>query len=282
MTPRTAIGGLPLDERIKFTVLTPTYNRAHLLPRVYESLCAQTFREFEWLVIDDGSTDGTRQLLSNWKPDFPIHYVWKPNGGKHTALNLGAKLAVGEFIVITDSDDRPLAHALERFDYQWRQIPNPERFAFLTGLCLQEDGKTILGSRFPAEVVDVFTPGDGIALCDTDRWGIVRTDVLRQFPFPVYAGENFMLEGVVWNRILCRYGSRYFNEPLKIAGYAPGGLSSSGDLRPSNPRGASLYYRELAFVPGIPALVRAKAAINAGRFWGHSVIRKWRRSGSSK
>jgi glycosyltransferase involved in cell wall biosynthesis len=78
---------------MKFTVLTATYNRAHTLPDVYQSLCAQTFRDFEWVIIDDGSADGTRELVLSWKPSFPIRYTWKQNGGKHTAVNIGVAQA---------------------------------------------------------------------------------------------------------------------------------------------------------------------------------------------
>src|SRR2546423_7154708 len=123
---------------MRFTVLTATYNRAHLLPRVYESLCAQTFRDFEWVIVDDGSTDGTRELVSSWHEDFPIRYFWKPNGGKHTAVNLGVQEAAGQFIVILDSDDRLIPDTLERLDYHWKQIPDPRQFAFLVCLCYRE------------------------------------------------------------------------------------------------------------------------------------------------
>src|SRR5437879_13793520 len=108
---------------MRFTVLTPTYNRAHLLEGVYRSLCAQTFRDFEWVIVDDGSTDGTRQLVASWKSFFPIRYTWKPNGGPTSALNAGISAAAGEFIMQVDSDDRLVPHALERFDYRWKQIP---------------------------------------------------------------------------------------------------------------------------------------------------------------
>src|SRR5579883_1323984 len=116
---------------MRFTVLTPTYNRVGYLGRVYESLCAQTFRDFEWIIVDDGSTDGTQELVSSWKPFFPIRYTWKPNGGKHTAVNVGVAMAAGEFTLILDSDDHCIPHTLERLDYHWKQISNPERFAVL-------------------------------------------------------------------------------------------------------------------------------------------------------
>src|SRR5260370_20275536 len=95
----------PATRQMRFTVLTATYNRAHLLGDTYQSLCAQIFRDFEWLIIDDGSTDGTRGLVSSWKPFFPILYFWKLNSGKHTALILAGKLAAVEFIPELDSHE---------------------------------------------------------------------------------------------------------------------------------------------------------------------------------
>src|SRR5258708_2904093 len=98
----------------RFSIITPTYNRAHLITRTYESLRAQSFEDFEWIVIDDGSQDGTRDLVSSWNASFPIRYFWKPNGGLHTALNLGSSVAAGEFMTQVDSDDYCVPHALER------------------------------------------------------------------------------------------------------------------------------------------------------------------------
>ena len=87
-------------QRHLFTVLTPTYNRAHTLARVYDSLCAQIFQDFEWVVVDDGSTDNTRELVEHWCQTavFPINYVWQPNQHKKTAFNRGVREARGELV----------------------------------------------------------------------------------------------------------------------------------------------------------------------------------------
>jgi glycosyltransferase involved in cell wall biosynthesis len=250
---------------MRFTVLTATYNRAHTLTRAYQSLCAQTCHDFEWIIIDDGSTDRTRELVLSWKPFFPIRYTWKPNGGKHTAVNIGIAQAAGEFVVILDSDDRCVPGALERMDYSWRQIPNPEKFSNLVAHCCAEDG-SMLGEPLPQPHVDVFNLGDALAIVGhADRWGMMRADILKRFPYPEFPSERFIPEGLVWNRILTQYGVRYVNEPLLIAGYAAGGLGRQGDLRYSSPNGAALYYKELACFK-VPFKLRVKAAFNAVRF----------------
>lgn len=258
---------------MRFTVLTPTYNRAHTLAAAYQGLCAQTFRDFEWVIVDDGSTDGTGELVASWKSFFPIRYTWKPNRGKHTAVNIGVAQAAGEFVTVLDSDDRCLPHALERLDYLWRQIPNPDRFFNLIGLCTAEDG-SIFGNRFLQDQVDALNLGDALALVgNADRWGMMRADILKKFPYPEFKNERFILEGVVWNRVLKKYGARFVNEPLLIAGYAPGGLGRQGDLRYSSPKGAVIYHLELAF-SNVPAKIRLKSAISAARFSFVAVARE--------
>lgn len=249
---------------MRFTVLTPTYNRAALLSNVYRSLCAQTFGDFEWIIIDDGSTDETRELVSSWKPFFPIRYFWKLNGGMHTALNLGGQLADGELITQLDSDDRLVPHALERFDLRWKQIPDTRMFATLVSLCRSEDD-VILGSPIPADYVDAFGVRANLSLSDSDRCGVTRTPVYRHFPYPEFPGERYLNPGVVHNRIARRYAVRYFNEVLKIVGYAPGHMSGGPDFRWSCPRGAVLYHTELA-LSDAPLKVRLKSTLNVARF----------------
>ena len=266
---------------MRFTILTATYNRGACLEHAYRSLCAQTFRDFEWLIVDDGSTDGTGEIVTSWKSFFPIRYLWKPNGGKHTAVNLGAVEAAGDLIVILDSDDRCVPETLARFDERWKQIPDPERFGGLVALCYCQDGTQILGDPFPSDVVDVFSLRESLLLVPlvgkVDRFGMVRTEVLRKFPYPVFEDEHDILEGVVWNRILRKYAFRYFNEPLKIAGYAPGGLSDGRDRRIGNPKGAVIFHAELA-LSDVPVRLRLKSALNTARFAIHAVLRKMGRT----
>jgi glycosyltransferase involved in cell wall biosynthesis len=258
---------------VRFTVLTATFNRAATLPAVFDSLQAQTFRDFEWIIVDDGSTDGTRELVAGWTSWFPIRYIWQPRGGKHRALNLGIAQARGEFIVTVDSDDRCLPHTLARWDFHWKQIADPSRFACLGALCYQADGATLVGRPLASEYADAFGVADALSLLDGDRCGVVRTAVLRAFPFPEFPRERHIPEGVVWNRLFRRYGARYVNEPLLIAGYAPGGLSTSGDLRFVSPKGAVVYYGELA-LSDLPLSARLHSALVTLFFAGVACVRE--------
>ncbi len=243
--------------------MTPTFNRRHTLEGVYQSLCAQTFRDFEWIIVDDGSTDKTGELVERWKAFFPIRYVWKPNGGKHTAVNLGVSLAEGEFVQIFDSDDRCTANALERFDHHWRQVPDTSRFANVSSLCCTTDGK-VIGETYPADYVDAFTFADQIRYGKWERWRMDRTAVLREFPFP--EGEPFVPEGLVWNRISKKYAARFINEALRI--YEPRADSLSQKiflLRVLSPKATLAHYSELALSTA-SVQIRLRAAINFCRF----------------
>lgn len=118
------------------SILTPTYNRAHVLHRVYESLDRQKTRDFEWVVVDDGSTDDTLALLERWQAeaDFPIAwYRYENNRGQNTAVNSGAKLVSGDYTVVLDSDDELLDDALETIAY-WRERTGVDADPSVSGL----------------------------------------------------------------------------------------------------------------------------------------------------
>ncbi|AHV93657.1 glycosyltransferase family 2 protein [Bordetella holmesii] len=204
----------------RFTVLTPTYNRAAMLHRVYQSLVGQTLRDFEWLIVDDGSTDNTEEIVGQWqaRSAFPIRYVWQNNQHKKTAFNQGVKQAHGELIVALDSDDEMTPDALAILDQAWRDIPAGERAGFVavTGLCARPDGR-IVGDRFPSDVLD----SNAVEMyfryrVQGEKFGCMRTDVLRQFPFPQDV-PGFVPESLVWWAIArAGYRSRFINRVVRI------------------------------------------------------------------
>ncbi len=169
-----------------FTIFTPTYNRSHTIHRVYDSLCAQTLRDFEWLVIDDGSTDDTSELIAKWisVADFPIRYIRQQHSGKHIAHNLAIREARGQLFGVLDSDDALLPDSLEKLAMAWNSIPISERpyFSGVCGLCCDRHG-TVIGEQYPASPFDanlreVFY----VRRIRGEKWGVTRTDVLRQYP----------------------------------------------------------------------------------------------------
>jgi glycosyltransferase involved in cell wall biosynthesis len=250
-----------------FTVLTPTYNRAYTLANVFDCLVKQTLQEFEWLIVDDGSSDQTEALVQQWlgKAPFPIRYLKKANGGKHTALNLGFQEAKGYFTVILDSDDVITPNCLEKFLYHWQAIPESERegYAGITALCEDQRGR-ILGGKFPSDTFDSnateITYHYRLA---EDRYGMQRTEVMRAFPFPEFQGERFLTESVVWNRIARKYKNRYINEVLCVKEYRADGLTRSVTKHLcKNPQGSSLYYQELLDI-AVPVSFKVRLGIHA-------------------
>lgn len=203
-----------------FTVFTPTYNRAHTLSRVYESLRSQTFRDFEWLIIDDGSTDDTAKVVSEWvmSADFPIRYIYQDHQHKKAAHNRAVSEARGELMVVLDSDDRCVPDALETFERYWKTIARNERHEFwcVCALCMDEDG-SIIGDRFPGrEWVD----SNSLEMryrhkVRGEKWGAMCVHILRRYPFPSDL-PGLVPEGVVWGEIAKCYKTRFFNEPLRV------------------------------------------------------------------
>lgn len=203
-----------------FTIFTPTYNRAHTLPRVYESIRRQTRRDFEWVIVDDGSTDGTGTLVRQWQQeanDFPIRYFWQPNQHKKAAFNRGVREAKGRWFVPIDSDDELLPDALEQFARLWGSIAPEEydKYAGVMGLCIDSLGE-IVGDPFPQDPLDATSVELVFDYQVTgEKFSCMRTDVLREYPFPEDI-PNFVPEGVVWFRISRRYTQRCSNVPVRV------------------------------------------------------------------
>ncbi len=254
------------------TILTPTYNRASLLPRLFDSLLRQTSKDFEWIVVDDGSTDDTREVVANLKEKcggaFPMGYVYKANGGKHMAINIGAERARGELLFIADSDDLLTDDALETVENSWHDISDDKSFAGIAGLDITMDTREVIGSGLPQEQIDCNAIDIRYRHHVTgDMKEVFRTEVLREFPFPEFAGERFCPEQLVWFRMARRYRLRYINKPIYIADYQPDGITAGiTRARMRNPSASMLTYAELTECP-VPFLVKVKAAINFWRFW---------------
>lgn len=219
----------------EFTVFTPTYNRAHTLHRVYDSLKDQTFRDFEWLIVDDGSTDNTRDLVAEWRKQawFPIRYEYQENKGKPAAFNHGVDLACGELFLSVDSDDAPMPHALQTLHDIWHGIPVKERARFtgVTGLCIDEHGNRV-SRPFKQDVLDCSTlESRFVHKARGDKWGFNRTSLLRQFPFPSIPGCKFIPESYVWDSIArAGYKTRYVTKILHVV-YVP---AAGGDNLSTN------------------------------------------------
>ncbi|HZQ68826.1 MAG TPA: glycosyltransferase family A protein [Terriglobales bacterium] len=257
--------------RLAFTISTQSYNRKHQLPRVYDSLKAQTFRDFEWVIVDDGSSDGTEELVKAWQreSDFPIRYFYQQNRGKHVGFNWAVREAQGELLLSFDSDDSCVPTALERFKYHWDAIPDKENYSTLCALCMDDRGN-LIGPKYPKDVVDAESFQEQYRYRAFERWGVNRTDILRQYPFPEVGEERYAPEALVWNRLSMRYKARFVNEVLRIYHYEPGDVVPAMDKRKlKSPRIARIYYSELSGMP-VPAWQKVRATINYIRWSLHA------------
>lgn len=238
-----------MSDSVSFTVFTPTYNRAHTLHRVYDSLCAQTLRDFEWIVIDDGSTDGTADLVAGWvkSSDFAIRFFTQEHAGKHIAHNLAVREARGRFFMVFDSDDACVPTALERIAYHWNGIPAADRQAFfaVNGLCCDQHG-SIVGDAFPSSPFDSnLREKRYVYRVRGEKWGAVATAVLRRFPFPEIKMTHFVPEGAVWLEIAKTYKIRYVNEVFRIYfvdDEHTGATLTEGKMLQENAPGRLYYY----------------------------------------
>ncbi len=251
----------------RISVVTPTYQRADTLPRLYESLLAQGFRDFDWVVVDDGSSDGTETLVRGWASEapFPVEYVWQENQGKHAAVNRGVERAGGEFCALMDSDDWYAPDALERMVECWDGIPpaRREEFANVEGLCADPDA-AVIGDRFPRQVTD--SNAFEIAIVHGikgDKIGMYRREVLLAYPFPEDLGWH-VTPALVWNRIAARWSGRYVNEVWAFKEYLSEGLSGrETELRLRFPEPEVLYWKEFAGMPRpMPLSARIRAHAN--------------------
>ncbi len=257
----------------RFTILTPTYNRAVELQRLKESLDAQRRTDFEWLIVDDGSSDGTELAAGIWAGTaaYPVRYLRRANGGKHRALNDGIREARGDWVVMVDSDDRLHPGALAALAPAANRADRDPSLGGILGLKVMDGGARI-GEPFPAGMER--RSALDLALADRlrgDKAEVMKRDVLARFPFPEFEGETFLTENVVWFRIAgAGYEYLLLNAPIQICEYRGDGLSArSLELRLANPKGNLLYYAE-ALESHYPARALFRMAVNYARFAAHA------------
>lgn len=240
----------------RITLFTPTYNRAYIIENLYRSVQRQTFRDFEWIIMDDGSSDNTEELVRGWMADgndFPIRFYKVPNGGKCRAINRGLDLAEGELFFVMDSDDYLTDDALEKVDQWFSQLdPDSDIRGIVAnrGYTAEQTQNYLFREPYLDEsLLSIYTlHRDGKQVFDGERAFVFYTDFHRQYKYPEFEGENFMTEAVVWNRMAHDgYIMRYYNDIIWVFEYKEDGLTRAGSsifLR--NPRGYGLILREKA------------------------------------
>ncbi len=232
------------------TIITPTYNRGYCIKNLYDSLLDQTKKDFEWIIIDDGSVDDTIEIVRKWIREcdvFPISYYKQENGGKHRALNKGIQTAQGNYCLIVDSDDRLLPEAIQKIQKWINEIDKDKSFAGVSGNRGSDD-KNIIG-EFPNNVkfIDAKNTERSKKRLRGDKAEVYRTELLRKYPFPEFEGEKFLPEQAVWDQIAGDgYKLRWHKDIIYLCQYQEDGLTRRMDkLIEKNIEGISYVYRNI-------------------------------------
>ena len=202
------------------TIFTPAYNRAHTIGRTYESLCRQTCKDFEWLIIDDGSQDNTRELVEGWiaQSIIPIRYIYQQNQGMHGAHNTAYRNITTELNTCIDSDDYMPDDAVEKIITFWK-AHGSDRYAGLVGLDIDDQHKQIIGKAFPEGLTETTLSDYYAAGGSGDKKLVYRTEVINSYPeYPIFEGERYV--GLAYKYMLVDqdYNLLTINEPLVIVG----------------------------------------------------------------
>ncbi|STO31278.1 Hyaluronan synthase [Fusobacterium necrogenes] len=233
------------------TIFTPVYNRVDTLKRLYESLLRQTSKEFQWIVVDDGSTDGSGELVQNFQKSSPFEIIYKymQNGGKMRAINEGVTLANGEFFLIVDSDDYVSNECVEKILFFAETLP--ESMGGLVFRKIDIKNKKITGKPYPKNIIDSspieIVYNYGIV---GDKAEVFKTKLLKENPFFVYEGEKFIPEAIIWIKIGEKYKMRYIDEGIYYFEYLEDGYTKNfKKLLKNNPRGFGDYYMSMLSYP---------------------------------
>lgn len=235
-------------------MITPTYNRGDKLTKLYNSLCQQTCKDFEWLIIDDGSSDKTCDVVSKFQADvgaaFDIRYEYQENGGKHRALNRGIELIDSELTFIVDSDDWLTEDAVKtilEFEEKYASRKEADKLCGFSFLRAFSNGKVNTG-EFPVDgAVDTYRQQRINNNLLGDKAEVYYTNILKQFPFEEFEGERFMPEDAVWMKMSGPYNMVHANRIIYYCDYLEGGLTKSGKkMKIHSPYG--MMYRSAVYL----------------------------------
>lgn len=227
------------------TVFTPSYNRAYTLYKCYESLKRQSCKDFKWLIIDDGSTDNTKELVEKWKNednDFEITYIYQKNQGMHGAHNTAYENIDTELNVCIDSDDYMPDDGVKRIKEKWEKVKHDKKIAGLIGLDSYENGN-VIGRKFPEDLKKstLFEINNKYKI-PGDKKLVYRSELTRKFQYPIFEGEKYVGLAYKYYKLDEDYELATINEVLCVVEYLEDG-SSKNMLKQykRNPKGFAFY-----------------------------------------
>lgn len=232
------------NKKCTLTVFTLTYNRAYCLHKCYESLLRQTSKDFEWLIIDDGSTDDTKSLVKKWMDEAKINikYIYKKNGGMHSGYNVAYDNIYTELAVSIDSDDYMTDNAVEIIVDFWKKNGS-DKFAGIVGLNLTTDGN-ILGKPLPKKrhmkVYDYYNRLGGSG----DKKMVYRPEVIRPYKSPEFENEKLFPTCYKYFMVDLKYDMLILNQPLCVVEYMPDGFTNNILKSYKKNLNSYIYYRQ--------------------------------------
>lgn len=248
----------------KLTVFTPAYNRGYCLHRCYESLKRQTNQDFVWLIIDDGSSDNTKELVNSWINEnvIDIRYHWQENQGMHGAHNTAYELIDTELNICIDSDDYMPDDAVEKIISFWNQFGSDE-VSGIIGLDSDTKG-CIIGTKLPeylksSTLFNLYNKHGVIG----DKKLVYRTELTKKYPYPIFKNEKYVGLAYKYHMLDQQYEMLLMNEILCCVEYLPDGSSMNmlNQYR-KNPKGFAFYRKELMKLPFASRTFKFRQAIH--------------------
>lgn len=232
------------------TVFTPSYNRKKELKLLYKSLVKQNIKDFEWLIVDDGSSDGTSDYIDKLKQEnkININYIYKENGGKQSAYNRGLDEAKGDIFLCIDSDDILMDNVLSKIEIDFDKIKADDKIGGIAYVqSYISDKNKIIGTKFPEdEMEDTYFNIYHKHKVTGDKLIVLKTKVAKEYYFPLIKGEKFIPEALIFNRISLKYKLKFINRIMACKEYLEGGYSNNYfNLVKRNPKGNMLYFKEV-------------------------------------
>ncbi len=259
-----------------FTIMTPSFNRAHTLHRVYSSLCEQEFKDFEWIIIDDGSTDNTEKLVEKFIREGKIekiHYIKKQNQGKVIAVNDALKISSGDWFIVFDSDDWCTEDALLQIYNEIEELTKNNILTEYSGIsCLKAyNSGEVVGedysrmSKYGESYIDRFNKR-----IDGDKWEIIRTDIHRSQVYDIEENEKYMAPSYAWLKIGKIHKTVFLNKVLSIIEYQKDGITRNNiKHRAGSPLSTARYYSYAESISS-SKFMRYRCQINKERFYFHA------------
>lgn len=251
------------------SVITPTFNRASSLEQLYFSLVSQTNKNFEWIIINDGSVDNTEEVVGKFisQKKINIIYEYQQNSGKHRALNKAIKIANGELVFFVDSDDYLTEDCLSFINEKWEPIKNDKTFAGISASRVSHTGEIIgdLGKTKMMEYVDANAFEYRYKYkVKGDKAEVFRKSLIEKYNFPEFLDEKFIPEALIYNRIAKDgHRLRWFKKPIYVCEYRKDGLTAQGvNLFVKSWNGYSLYTKEMLEHKSVSIILKLKLLIH--------------------